>query len=71
MGDDETRLNPLAEFIVGMAMGPNPVDKVGKSLKSMKNDAKAITDLPTAISDLNDTLTETNKIMLACIERFG
>ena len=64
-------MNLLAELMMGVAMGQNPMDKVGKGFKDIKNDAKAITDLPTAISELNGTLAETNEILRAFLVKFG
>lgn len=64
-------MNPVADFMIGLAMGQNPMDKVGKGIDSIKSDAKAITDLPTAISELNGTLAETNEILRAILVKFG
>ena len=70
-GQNPPTINPIADFMVGLAMGQNPLDKVGKGIKGIKTDAKAITDLPTAISELNGTLAETNEILRAFLVKFG
>ena len=64
-------INPIADFVVGLAMGQSPLDKVGKGIKDIKDDAKAITDISTAISELNGTLAETNEILRAILIKFG